>query len=332
MGEATGNAKAIRHGRSEHPGEATCFRDRDQLDAAVHRWLQDALRPGDMILIGGATPLSRFIQRRLRSDFTHAALVIGDGSIAESYDYRLSMLESDDGVTETSLEDFHRRHAKVSAVSILRPDGLDVDAVLEQIELYSERHIPYPTAGMVVLALAVATARLAGRQQEGSLRERLLRRLVVSQVKLAADGDAYMHCAEYVTRMYWAGGLALRFKQLTLSHDFPHWDNHPTEQIKPENRRHQARQAGTGPARTGGPTHSTAATAIIARSAPFALFDLCRALTHRRKKTTSIDLADVVFPPDLASATPLVEVGRINVDQTRLTIRSYYGALPWSNK
>ncbi len=303
---------------------STVFRTSDELDAAVQRWLRDTIQPGDMVLVGGSTVVSRFIQRRLNSDYTHAALVTGEGTIVESYDYRLSMGENDDGVTETNLADFHARHAKIGVLSVYRPEGLDVNAVLEQIQRHSQRHIPYPTAGMVVLALAVTTTRIADRQRRGSLRERLLRRLVVSQINMAADGDKQMHCAEYVTRMYWSAGLALHFRQLTLAHSN---DGGLVIHDRPVATR-PAKEVDVEQTRRRRPQRSTATMSIVARSAPLAAFDLCRSLAKRRGDRTPVDLADVVFPPDLAAAAPMVQVGRIQVDHRELTIRSLNRALP----
>ncbi len=306
----------------------TTFDDRVQLDAAVQSWLKATMKPGDMVLVGGATAMSRFIQRRLKSDYTHAALVTGNDSIAESYDYRLAMLKNDDGVTETSIDEFHHRHARVGTLAVFRPEGIDVAAVLEQIARYSQHQIPYPSAGMVVLAIAVTTARVAERQQAGSLRERTLRRLVTQQVKLAGDGDSYMHCAEYVTRVYWAAGLRLRFRQLTLKHDVDHPDltDHIASQSGPDTAT-DYNPPGIGPS-SGGVTKPKSAVAVIARSAPFALFDLCRALAQRHRDATPADLADVVFPPDLETATPMIQIGRIDVDRQALAVRSTTGALP----
>lgn len=267
------------------------------------------------------------VQRGLRSDYSHAAVATNRGSVVESYDYRLTMREDDDGVVETSFEDFHKRHHDANVLSLYRPEGLNVDAALASMQQIAANPRPYPTAGIVVLAVAVWTARLAGRQRVGSLRERALRRLVDRQLIVAGDGPSRMHCSELVARLYCASGLQLEFKPLALDHPV---DEHtvtpriasPTTSLEPVEQRAYAPHSLRSP---------QPEIMAVARTGVGAAYDLCRALAARRRQQSQIDLADIVSPQDLSTANPMVRVARAKIDQRRMVVHFESPALPWGN-
>jgi hypothetical protein len=190
----------------------------------LEEWFEDLIVPGDLVLTGCSDPTSRLIQFVTRSQFSHVAIVSGERTLIEAYDYGVTPIEIDEGIYETPLAKFYER-ATLDRVMVRRPVGLDQDTLESALRFALENSPPFPTSGALLTNALIATATPWGQRSLDLLRRLGLGRAVDGfldgVIGLVADGPERVHCSEIATRLYYAADLHLRFVDPVL---LPHFD------------------------------------------------------------------------------------------------------------
>ena len=183
-------------------------------------WFRSTARPGDLVLTGCSDPTSRLIQFVTGSEVSHVAIVTGDESVVEAYDYGFTPLELDEGIYETPFEVFLGR-TTLDRIMVRRPVGLDVDTLASAIRFALDNSPPFPTAGATLTSLLIATGKPgAQRIIDGLYAVGLgspIDRALDGLVDFVADGPERVHCSEIATRLYLGADLHLRFVQPVLA-------------------------------------------------------------------------------------------------------------------
>ena len=167
-------------------------------------------RPGDTLLAGGTGLIGRAIQVFTQSGYSHAALLVGPEHVVEAYDYSITPSERDEGIYPITLIDFASRD--YCRVLLLRPSGVDTDAVVDAAKRLVWNSPTFPTMGLILIGLCLATAPVLK-----VLPRSLSRPIATAQVWLTADGPTRMHCSEAVARIYAETGLRIGKAGLALA-------------------------------------------------------------------------------------------------------------------
>jgi hypothetical protein len=259
--------------------------------------LANTLEAGDAVLVGGADPVSRFIQIGTRSKFSHMAVATGPDMLIEAYDYALTPNESDEGIFRLPLGDLIGRSPRLNRILILRPSGIDRSRFLAATDHLLAHSPSFPTFAAFCIAfcgLSVPFLR--------AMPARARNRVAAWQVRLAADGISRMHCAETVTRLYAYAGLQIRFNGPRLQYHIDHLRRITTgDQLLPLPT--EPRQAVKGRWLTNrGPMG-------VVDAARTGFSDAMRVAGQRARSTEPIDRADLAMPGDFARAEPFTVVG-----------------------
>lgn len=160
------------------------------------------VRRGDLLLVGGNDWISRCMKFGSKSELCHAGVFLSEDEVIESYDEEFTLDEGDDGVVAISVRDFLGRN--LSHLRVVRPYGIDLDRFDDVVGTFTKCSAPYPSVGAFIAAACLAANPVLKR-----IPAPVRRPMLTAQVRLAGDGAVAMHCAEAVTRLYHATGLAI---------------------------------------------------------------------------------------------------------------------------
>ncbi len=185
-------------------------------------WLGQTSRPGDLVLTGSRDIASRLIQFGTKSQVSHAAVVASSETVIEAYDYGLTPNDEDEGVFETTFEEFVARSPRLDRIVIRRPDRLGPESAARIRELLDEavnNSPPFPTTGTTLTCTLLLLAR-PGVQRlldlGGPRLDARVDRLIDWLVRVIADGPERVHCSEIATRVYSGADVELRFMDPVL--------------------------------------------------------------------------------------------------------------------
>ena len=257
--------------------------------------LHDLLRVGDALLSACRDPLSKIIRIGSRSGFSHAVIVTGRDQLTEAYDHGMTPGEDDDGIYQLTISDYVHRTG-LQRVLVRRPTVIDRRRV-EEVAEHLQQHSPgFPTVGMLCLALCGLSAPVLRL-----LPEKLEHRFTVRQIRQAADGTRRMHCAETLTRIYYASGVPLRFNSPRLAHHIKHLGG---AQITEDPSRLPNLPRSADPGQWPGTDNRWKAAIQLT----YCLRALCETWHERATAEDPVDLADLVLPGDFVTAWPFETV------------------------
>ncbi len=184
-------------------------------------WFCGAVQPGDLVLTGCSDVVSRLVQLFTGSDFSHAAIVTGSGTVVEAYDYGLTPQEDDGGAYETPFDVLLKRGA-LDRIMIRRPVDLDADSLERTVRFALNNAPPFPNVGVMATVLLLVTARPLGQRVLRGLRrigfDGAFGRALI---RVVADGPEHCHCSELVVRLYSGAEVPLVWRDPALGPYMP---------------------------------------------------------------------------------------------------------------
>jgi hypothetical protein len=150
-----------------------------------------ALRPADVLLYEGTGWLARLIRFFDGTDFNHAGLCIGDGSVAEA---------QAPGVIRQGVEPSVAGRVKVLVRRLKRDVSLD-PVVVRGLQVVDEGH-RYAFEQLLLLAFLGLTRKLKATPILKTLLRKVLDRAASVATGIVAAGKEPMICSEFVYRCY----------------------------------------------------------------------------------------------------------------------------------
>jgi hypothetical protein len=152
----------------------------------------DDLVPGDVIMYSGTTPICRAIQLFDGTEFSHAALYLGDGMVGEAVATGLERRPFEAGVP-------HNPWIHAQRLKDVVPD---MTPVLDVADRYLDQGNRYGYEQLLLLAFLCLTRKLRFAPSLAQLIRRVLDGAAASLTRLISQDREPMICSEFVYRTY----------------------------------------------------------------------------------------------------------------------------------